>query len=637
MKRCFSWALAASIVGPAAGAQAFCGFYVAGADADLHNDATMVVMMREGTTTVLSMQNNYEGPPADFAMVVPVPVVLHEEDVRTLPREVFERVDRLAAPRLVEYWEQDPCAPPQSPIGLGSLGTIGRGGGGAGYGRGAGAQVVVEAEFTVGEYDIVILSASDSGALDTWLRDNGYRIPDGAEEVLRPYVASGMKFFVAKVDPTKVEFDDGRAMLSPLRVHYPSETFELPVRLGLLSSAGTQDLVVHVLARNQRYEVANYPNVTIPTNIDVADEVRTRFAETYAALFDRTLERNPGAVVTEYAWQATNCDPCPGPVLTHSDLMTLGADVALGEGAASTMAEIRPGRPSLSGGRLAPEVVTRIVRRHLNEVRFCVEMRTPPTDVAGRLTMEFSIDADGTVKTPRVAEGSIDHPGVRSCVSGALRRWRFPAPEGGRATQVSFPLTIRLVPGQPGFGRSSSPLMSFVLTRLHYRYGRDGLDEDLVFREAGPIVGGREHVVDGEGNLEEGAREAGVNNFQARYAIRHAWTGAVECESPRRGVWGGPPGGQEPPETSAATDLAGAPRGAIDLPAMLAQAVPELGITGVGAGQPPPTPAPPAEEAPPAARSSGGGCGCASTSPRHEGAALAFACVAAWCLRRRRR
>ena len=67
--------LAAALALPQA-AHAFCGFYVSGADASLYNNATMVVLMREGTTTVLSMQNNYQGPPQDFAMVVPVPVVL---------------------------------------------------------------------------------------------------------------------------------------------------------------------------------------------------------------------------------------------------------------------------------------------------------------------------------------------------------------------------------------------------------------------------------------------------------------------------------------------------------------------------------------------------------------------------------
>ena len=57
---------------------------MSGADAQLTNDATQVVLMREGTRTVLSMQNNYQGPPQDFAMVVPVPVVLQKENVKTL-------------------------------------------------------------------------------------------------------------------------------------------------------------------------------------------------------------------------------------------------------------------------------------------------------------------------------------------------------------------------------------------------------------------------------------------------------------------------------------------------------------------------------------------------------------------------
>src|SRR5215470_3275712 len=100
---------AAAWLGSATPADAFCGFYVGGAGAQMFNNATEVVLMRHGTTTVLSMQNNYQGPPEKFALVVPVPTVVRKEQVRTLPREVFKKVDVLGAPRLVEYWEQDPC------------------------------------------------------------------------------------------------------------------------------------------------------------------------------------------------------------------------------------------------------------------------------------------------------------------------------------------------------------------------------------------------------------------------------------------------------------------------------------------------------------------------------------------------
>jgi hypothetical protein len=220
---------------------AFCGFYVGGASSKLYNNATQVVMMRDGTRTVLAIQNNYQGPTEKFAMVVPVPVILQKENVKTLTKEIFERVDLLDSPRLVEYWEQDPCnvvkykhkesktatggARPPAPETDGALG------------------VKIEAQFTVAEYEIVILSAEDSTGLDTWLKQEKYNIPEGAAPVLKPYVDGGMKFFVAKVDPTKVTFNsDGQAMLSPLRFHYDAESFALPIRLGMLNAKDKQDL-----------------------------------------------------------------------------------------------------------------------------------------------------------------------------------------------------------------------------------------------------------------------------------------------------------------------------------------------------------------------------------------------------------
>ncbi len=446
--------VALTITGAALPAQAFCGFYVSGADTKLSNDATMVVMMREGTRTVLSMQNSYKGPPEHFAMVIPVPVVLQKENVKTLPPEIFARVDTLASPRLVEYWEQDPCPEPEryDDYKEGGTGTRAKGEEGS-MGRAAPRpKVVVEAQFAVGEYEIVILSASDSGALDGWLRESGYKIPAGAEPVLRPYVQAGSKFFVAKVDVEKVAFDGDSARLSPLRFHYDTDTFTLPIRLGLLSSNGTQDLLVHILAQGQRYEAANYDNAQIPTNLEVADAVRSRFGPFYAALFDRTLEKHPKAVVTEYAWGSGSCDPCPGPVLSDNDLRLLGGDVM---------------------NKLDPS--------------------------------------------------------------------------------------------------------SVVLTRLHTRYSKDSLGEDLVFRTAPPITGGREDA-QGSAQGKRAASPSSMNTFQGRYIIRHPWTGPIDCSSPERGVWGGPPLGVRGAEPKAARDLGQVERGGVQLASFLRSDVPDLGV-----------------------------------------------------------
>src|SRR5499427_5232803 len=319
--------LAAWPVRPAA---AFCGFFVAGSGAKLTNNASQVVLMRKGNRTVMTMSNNYQGPPASFAMVVPVPVVLHKEDVRTLPADVFDHVDSLSAPRLVEYWEQDPCqrvtyneeeAVMSSAVADDAEVAAPR--------RHRDLGVKVEARFVTGEYEVVILSATESSGLETWLRQNRYSIPAGAAAALAPYVRDKSKFFVARVDITKVARNaNGVVQLSPLRFAFDATELRLPVRLGLLNANGKQDLIVYVIHPTKRFEVANYANVFIPTNLEVADGVRGDFASFYAELFDAAVERmQRKVVVTEYAWQTTGCDPCPVPPLSAEDLATLGLDV----------------------------------------------------------------------------------------------------------------------------------------------------------------------------------------------------------------------------------------------------------------------------------------------------------------------
>ena len=581
--------LATFLLTLAGSAAAFCGFYVSGADGKLVNNATMVAMMREGTLTVLSMQNNYQGPPEDFALIVPVPVVLQEENVKTLDRAVFERVDRLAAPRLVEYWEQDPC-------------------GGHARGERSAMQnvapapvmaedsaadddgVIVEAQFTVGEYEIVILSANDSTGLDKWLRKNEYKIPDGSEAVLRPYVEQGSKFFVAKVNSEKVTFKDGQVMLSPLRFHYNSEDFSLPVRLGLLNSSGKQDLIVHILAKDKRYEVANYKNVTVPTNIDVDDGVRKRFGEFYAALFDMTLEKNPAAVVTEYSWDASSCDPCPVPALRPDELATLGADV-LNPTARKVSGSTNIGGAGVAGGKVAN--AASVVARMKGRFRACFNagLETDPT-MQGSATLTAKIGPGGEVlAVGGGASGGLSK--IVPCLKAVVRGGAFSPPEGGSAV-ISIPITFVTQQQAPGIQAPATaapvPLPSpprftsrnFVLTRLHVRYDKESMTEDLRFKEAEPIVGGREFN-QGDDGLEKGARPGSINNFQARYAIRHRWEGPVTCSKPVFGKWGGPPSGRSgDSKPTAATDLAFAPRGNVQLASFLVGDVPELDLKGKG-------------------------------------------------------
>jgi MYXO-CTERM domain-containing protein len=435
----------------AADAAAFCGTFVAGTDAEMFNSATQVVLMRSGERTVLSMENDYEGPVQEFAMVVPVPVILQQEDVKTLDPIVFRKVDVLGTPRLVEYAEKDPCQDryyttydyiggcpwdnygwADSDGAQNNFNEAPSQDAGGGPPPDPSPPPVIEAEFAVGEYEIKILSAEDATGLQTWLDANGYSIGTEAIGVLEGYIQQGMYFFVAEVDPEKVTFEEGRAVLSPLRFSYTSQDFSLPIRLGLLNSAGQQDLIVNILSTEGRYEVANYPNAYIPTNKLVSQDTREAFPAFYEKLFAQTMAQNPGAVVTEYAWswgglqRGNKCDPCPPPPegatgsLDDADLAALGNDIVAGE----------------------------------------------------------------------------------------------------------------LDPEETWYGWN--------LTRLHARYGKTGIDNDLVFSLKGTLTGGA--GTSGRAQSETTAEDTFVagrqsNQFQGRYIMHNVWPEEVTCQDPVRGRW----------------------------------------------------------------------------------------------------
>src|SRR6476660_7360826 len=111
MRRTLSFAIAlVSIVWCSTSAiLGFCGFYVAKADTKLFNKASQVVIVRDGDRTVMTMANDFQGEPTEFAVVIPVPTVLTREQIHVGDKALVDHLDAYSAPRLVEYFDHDPC------------------------------------------------------------------------------------------------------------------------------------------------------------------------------------------------------------------------------------------------------------------------------------------------------------------------------------------------------------------------------------------------------------------------------------------------------------------------------------------------------------------------------------------------
>ena len=306
---------------------AFCGFYVAKADTGLFNESSQVVMVRDGDRNVMTMSSDFKGDVNEFALVMPVPTVLKREQIHITDNAIIKHLDDYSAPRLVEYFDENPCSPPvmyKSMAPMAATAMMEDSAGAARRARSLG--VKIEAQYTVGEYDIMLLSAKQSGGLLTWLTEQGYKLPKGAESVVGSYLKQNMKFFVAKVNLQ--EFNkSGFTRLRPIQIAYNYQRFMVPIRLGTVNSKGQQELFIYGLSRKGRIETTNYRTVKLASNVEIPEYIKddNQFASFYRDMFRTQVKKeNNKAVFLEYAWDMNWCDPCAADPLSNKELRELG-------------------------------------------------------------------------------------------------------------------------------------------------------------------------------------------------------------------------------------------------------------------------------------------------------------------------
>lgn len=298
--------LVLALLSPAALA---CPTIATGTPAQLSFDTAQVVLVHQDGRTTFSVSINPAGNAQDFALVLPVPTMLAEEDIRTLDSDIFAQLDGYSAPRRVEdagcgYQSFVPCWEGDS--GMVAMDGAEDGGGGEG-----GSTVDVEATYLVGSYIISILSAEESGDLQAWLDTNGYYLPAGAEERLAEYIAAGSYFLVAKVSPEATSADG--TPLMPLQVSYAAATMSIPIRLAALSAVENQDMVIYTLTDSDggRVGLSNYPEFSVPETCVWGTEEPGSFSADQGRRFDAAWADQGGAAWTmEFSDYAGDCNPC---------------------------------------------------------------------------------------------------------------------------------------------------------------------------------------------------------------------------------------------------------------------------------------------------------------------------------------
>jgi TonB family protein len=94
-------------------------------------------------------------------------------------------------------------------------------------------------------------------------------------------------------------------------------------------------------------------------------------------------------------------------------------------------------------GPLSREIIRRVVRQHRREIKYCYEkeLQSNP-ELAGRVTVNFTITPSGDVVSALVKESSLGNTAVEQCMQNKIRHWTFPGTEQPGMVQVNYPFNF---------------------------------------------------------------------------------------------------------------------------------------------------------------------------------------------------
>lgn len=215
-------------------------------------DHRMILTIAKDKSTLYD-QIKYSGNPAAFAWVLPISGTV---DVGLSADVVFQSLDRATTTNIIAPPRNCPAPPTcNRSSGFSASGAASPSAADAGA---PGVQVTKQE--VVGPYETVQLKATDAGALQKWLADNGFSVPPDVQPVVNTYVTEKFDFLALKLLPGK-----GVRDMRPVRVTTTGASAVLPLRMVAAGTGATVGVTLWVLGEG-RYEPQNFPSFAIPAD-----------------------------------------------------------------------------------------------------------------------------------------------------------------------------------------------------------------------------------------------------------------------------------------------------------------------------------------------------------------------------------
>jgi hypothetical protein len=164
--------------------------------------------------------------------------------------------------------------------------------------------VDVTKQETVGPYETVQLHSTDGNALNTWLVDHGYAVPEDVKPIITAYVDAKYDFLALKLVPGQ-----GVQSMRPVRVTTAGASPVLPLRMVTAGTGATVGLTLWVVGEG-RYEPQNFPFFAVDTKDLIFDWAT--YSSNYKALRADTASKLGGR-----GWELESSIPIVPTVLRN--------------------------------------------------------------------------------------------------------------------------------------------------------------------------------------------------------------------------------------------------------------------------------------------------------------------------------
>jgi len=103
---------------------------------------------------------------------------------------------------------------------------------------------------------------------------------------------------------------------------------------------------------------------------------------------------------------------------------------------------ISVGNPVIQGS-LSMEIIRRVVHSHHDQISYCYSKElTRSPNLRGKVTINWTISAQGFVTQSSVKQSTLDNAAVEQCIVSKVRTWKFPEPKGGGVVIVNYPFIL---------------------------------------------------------------------------------------------------------------------------------------------------------------------------------------------------